>query len=436
VFHFASLRNRDFLIKERGTACLERPKNRLFQNVGHSYIFARKILLKPDRENNSWRWYVAVAAAFIVGLSIWYTSFLVDRLEESERNKVEIFKYSIQSLAKASMENLDEDITLQYEASVRAAEGIPMLLVDETGAISGAYNFSDSLTAEEQERWLEKIKKDGPEPIVNEDPFAGYAKYIYYTQSRTLQLLSYFPIIQVLLLTVFIGISYMGLRASRKEQQNRIWVGMAKETAHQLGTPISAIMAWLELLKGMQISDEEVVDILGELKNDVGRLELIADRFSKMGSQPELEQVDIRPSLHKIMEYMDKRAPKKVHFTYVPPADPIAVQINPPIFEWVIENLIRNALDALEGQGEITLDVIDLQKEVQIDLSDTGKGIPAKLHQKVFRPGFSTKKRGWGLGLSLAKRIVEEYHNGEIFVKKSIPGEGTTFSIVLPKALA
>lgn len=390
--------------------------------------------MKPYREHNNWRWYVAAAAAVIVGLSIWYTSFLVERLEESERNKVEIFKYSIQSLANAGSADLDQDITLQYEASVRAAEGIPMILVDETGAISGTYNFTDSLNEKEAERWLKKIKKNGPEPIVNEDPFAGYAKYIYYTQSRTLRLLSYFPIIQVLLLTVFIAISYMGLRASRKEQQNRIWVGMAKETAHQLGTPISAIMAWLELLNGMEIKDEEVVDILGELKNDLGRLELIADRFSKMGSQPELREVDIRPSLQKIVDYMNKRAPKKVRFHYNPPDQKIPVQINAPIFEWVIENLIRNSLDALEGKGDITLDVIDLDREVQIDLSDTGKGIPAKLHKQVFKPGFSTKKRGWGLGLSLAKRIVEEYHQGEIFVKKSAPGEGTTFSIVLPKA--
>ncbi|NBB89040.1 MAG: two-component sensor histidine kinase [Bacteroidetes bacterium] len=390
--------------------------------------------MKPYQKYNNWRWYVAVAAALIVGLSIWYTSFLVDRLKESERNKVEIFKYSIQSLAKASMDDLDKDITLQYEASIRAAEGIPMLLVDEVGNISGAYNFSDSLTEKEQKQWLKKIKQDGPEPIVNDDPYAGYAKYIYYTQSRTLQLLSYFPIIQVLLLTVFIGISYMGLRASRKEQQNRIWVGMAKETAHQLGTPISAIMAWLELLKGMEIKDDEVIDILGELKNDVGRLELIADRFSKMGSRPELQETDIRPSLQKIVSYMSKRAPKKVQFHYEAPDEAIRVRINPPVFEWVIENLIRNSLDALEGSGEIEIDVIDLKKEVQIDLSDTGKGISSKQHKQVFKPGYSTKKRGWGLGLSLAKRIVEEYHNGEIFVKRSSPGEGATFSIVLPKS--
>jgi signal transduction histidine kinase len=281
---------------------------------------------------------------------------------------------------------------------------------------------------------LKKIKALGPEPIVNNDPYAGYAKYIYYTQSRTLQWLSYFPIIQVLLLTVFIVISYIGLQASRKEQQNRIWVGMAKETAHQLGTPISAIMAWLELLKNMEVKDEEVVSILSELENDVGRLELIADRFSKVGSRPELQRTDLRHSLEKIMGYMQKRAPKKVSFSYQRPEQEIPVMMNAPILEWVIENLIRNALDALEGAGEITIDVIDLEREVQIDLADTGKGIPSHQHKDVFKPGFSTKKRGWGLGLSLAKRIIEDYHQGQIFVKKSAQGEGTTFCIVLPKA--
>jgi signal transduction histidine kinase len=390
--------------------------------------------LKVYRDYKKWRWYVAAAAAVIVGISIWYTSFLVERLEESERNKVEIFKYSVQSLAEAGTDDLDKDITLQFEASIRATEGIPMILVDEAGEISGSYNFRDSLSQKETERWLKKIKAQGPEPIVNNDPYAGYAKYIYYTQSRTLQWLSYFPIIQVLLLTVFIVISYIGLQASRKEQQNRIWVGMAKETAHQLGTPISAIMAWLELLKNMEVKDEEVVSILSELENDVGRLELIADRFSKVGSRPELQRTDLRHSLEKIMGYMQKRAPKKVSFSYQRPEQEIPVMMNAPILEWVIENLIRNALDALEGAGEITIDVIDLEREVQIDLADTGKGIPSHQHKDVFKPGFSTKKRGWGLGLSLAKRIIEDYHQGQIFVKKSAQGEGTTFCIVLPKA--
>lgn len=388
--------------------------------------------MKPFYRNKRWRLYVGLAGAAIVAVSLWYTNFLVDQLAESERNKVEIFKYSIQALANASLNNLDENISSQFEASQKIAEGIPIIMVDDAGNISGSYNFESELTEEQEERMLARIEAKGPPPIVNEDPNAGYAKYLYYTRSRTLRLLSYFPIIQILLLGVFIGISYLGLSASRKEEQNRIWVGMAKETAHQLGTPISAIIAWIELLKGLEVQEEEIKDIIEELSQDVHRLELIADRFSKIGSAPELLAVDLNLSVTKTVRYMERRAPKKVFFHYEPMGQTVPVRINPPIFEWVLENLIRNSLDAMEGKGDITIDVIDLGHEVQIDLVDTGKGIPANRHQKVFQPGFSTKKRGWGLGLSLAKRIIEQYHKGQIFVKKSALGEGTTFSIILP----
>lgn len=390
--------------------------------------------MKPFKSNKKWRIYVGIAGVIILAISLWYTSFLVDRLAESERNKIEIFKYSLQALTDVSTENLDEDINNQFETVLKVTEGIPILLVDETGSISGSYNFSDSLSAQEEERVLERIKEEGPEPIVSDNPYAGYAKYIYYTRSSTLKLLSYFPLIQILLLSVFVGISYMGFVAARKEQQNRIWVGMAKETAHQLGTPISAIIAWIELLKAMELKDAEVNDIIKELNKDVHRLELIADRFSKIGSAPELTEHDLNISVEKTFQYMKRRAPKKVEFTYDPAGGIIMVNINPPIFEWVLENLIRNSLDAIEGQGSIHLDVIDLDHEVQIDVHDSGKGIPPNKHQKIFEPGYSTKKRGWGLGLSLAKRIIERYHNGQIFVKRSEPEKGTIISIVLPKA--
>lgn len=391
-------------------------------------------LLKPFKSNKKWRIYVGIAGVIILAISLWYTSFLVDRLAESERNKIEIFKYSLQALTDVSTENLDEDINNQFETVLKVTEGIPILLVDETGSISGSYNFGDSLSTQEEERVLERIKEDGPEPIISDNPYAGYAKYIYYTRSKTLRLLSYFPIIQILLLSVFVGISYIGFVAARKEQQNRIWVGMAKETAHQLGTPISAIIAWIELLKAMELKDEEVNEIIKELNKDVHRLELIADRFSKIGSAPELIEHDLNVSVEKTYQYMKRRAPKKVEFTYDPAPGNIMVNINPPIFEWVLENLIRNSLDAIEGQGSIHLDVIDLEREVQIDVHDSGKGIPPNKHQKIFEPGYSTKKRGWGLGLSLAKRIIEQYHSGQIFVKRSEPEKGTVISVVLPKA--
>jgi signal transduction histidine kinase len=340
----------------------------------------------------------------------------------------------LQALVNVDNEDLDKDITNQTQAVWKVAEGIPIIMVDETGEISGAYNFGDSLSDKQLDKRLKNIKENGPEPIVNEDPYAGYAKYLYYSRSRTLKLLSYFPLIQILLLGVFVGISYFGFVAARKEQQNRIWVGMAKETAHQLGTPISAIIAWIELLKSMDIEDDEVKDILKELGKDVHRLELIADRFSKIGSAPELSPHNLNTSVEKSFDYMKRRAPKKVEFKYDAAPGPVMVKVNPPIFEWVLENLIRNALDAIEGKGIIKLDVIDLGHEVQIDVHDNGRGIPSNKHQRIFDPGYSTKKRGWGLGLSLAKRIIEQYHNGEIFVKKSEPGEGTVISIVLPKA--
>ena len=400
----------------------------IFTHEGNEHL-----LLKAYKSNKIWRVYVGIAGLIILGISLWYTSFLVDRLAESERNKVEIFKYSLQALTDVSTQNLDADIDNQFQTVLKATEGIPILLVDETGAVTGSYNFGDSLSQEEEQKVLERLEEEGPEPLVSDSPYAGYAKYIYYTRSKTLKLLSYFPIIQILLLAVFVGISYVGFVAARKEQQNRIWVGMAKETAHQLGTPISAIIAWIELLKAMDLKDEEVKDILKELGKDVHRLELIADRFSKIGSAPELMEHSLNSSVEKTYQYMKRRAPKKVEFSYDPPETEIIARINPPIFEWVLENLIRNSLDAIEGKGEIQLDVIGLEKEVQIDIHDSGKGIPANKHQQIFQPGYSTKKRGWGLGLSLAKRIIEQYHNGQIFVKKSEPDKGTIISIVLPR---
>ncbi|MEL7221639.1 MAG: HAMP domain-containing sensor histidine kinase, partial [Bacteroidota bacterium] len=227
------------------------------------------------------------------------------------------------------------------------------------------------------------------------------------------------------------------LNASRRSEQNRVWVGMAKETAHQLGTPISAILAWIEHLKLVRAEDAETMEIAGELRNDVQRLELIADRFSKIGSTPKLDQINVYEEINICKDYMQRRAPRKVSFDFPSLEEtPILVGINPPLFDWVIENLLRNALDAMDGKGEIAAEVYEDNTNVYIDISDTGKGIPAANFKRVFQPGFTTKKRGWGLGLSLTKRIIEDYHQGKIFVKKSEEGKGTTFTISLPKKSA
>ena len=211
---------------------------------------------------------------------------------------------------------------------------------------------------------------------------------------------------------------------------------MAKETAHQLGTPISAIVAWIEHLKLLREGDEETQEILGELRNDVSRLELIADRFSKIGSAPKLEPIDVYEELDKCRAYMQRRASRKIAFEFPAPGNQPAkpIRINPHLFDWVVENLLRNALDAMESSGKISAEVYDDADYIYIDISDTGKGIPAGKHKTVFQPGYTTKKRGWGLGLSLAKRIVEEYHSGKIFVKRSEEGQGTTFTIQMPKS--
>jgi len=242
-------------------------------------------------------------------------------------------------------------------------------------------------------------------------------------------------LVQVFLVAIFILLGYLVFSASRREEQNRVWAGMAKETAHQLGTPISAILGWIEMLKVDENISPDQLEIVGELTNDVDRLNLVADRFSKIGSEPKLENYDIYQLLEETKIYMEKRASRKVSFHFPQAqASETQVSVNKHLFVWVLENLLRNALDAMEGKGEISAAVNADPNNVVILLSDTGKGIPESKQKTVFKPGYSTKTRGWGLGLSLAKRIIEQYHNGKIFVKNSKLNEGTTFQINLPKA--
>ena len=232
----------------------------------------------------------------------------------------------------------------------------------------------------------------------------------------------------------FIALGYYLFNAARRGEQNRVWAGMAKETAHQLGTPISAIIAWIEFLKESNEERPDQLEVIGELRSDVERLELIADRFSKIGATPELEKANVYQLLGDIETYMKRRSPRKVTFDFPDPNQVQDVMVNQHLFSWVLENLIRNSLDALDGQGSISARIHEDVRSIIIDITDTGKGIPSSKHKEVFKPGFSTKKRGWGLGLSLAKRIIQEYHKGKIFVKSSKPNEGTTFTIQLPRA--
>lgn len=256
----------------------------------------------------------------------------------------------------------------------------------------------------------------------------GRKNIIYYMESPQLQALRYFPVMMFVIVGMFIVVAYLLFSTSRRSEQNLVWVGMAKETAHQLGTPLSSLIAWLEYLKMKGVNDE----MTQEIAQDVKRLEMITERFSKIGSQPKLNKQDVNAALEQAIEYINKRSPKTVQFVFQNKGK-LDVPLNIPLFAWVIENLCRNAVDAMDGTGRIAIEVADLQQYVYIDISDSGKGIPRSQQKTIFEPGFTTKKRGWGLGLSLAKRIIEQYHGGKIFVKRSEPGKGTTFRIVLNK---
>ena len=391
------------------------------------------------QRKSRWKIYLAVAGALIVLISTLYSTYLAQQLAKEERKKMEMhanaieenFKSNDVAFAIQSMcpDAPQQDVTFFWDV-IQSNTTIPVLLVDEMGQVVDARNYGeiDSLG---KERELKRFIREGVEPII---AYAG--QRLYYKESNLLTQLRYFPLLQFGLIGAFIIIGYLAFSSARKAQENRVWVGMAKETAHQLGTPISAIIGWIEHIKMIREEDEEMLEVAGELRNDVTRLELVADRFSKIGSEPELKTINVYDEIEKCRVYMERRAPRKVKFHFPDPnANPaINFNINPHLFDWVVENLLRNALDAMNGKGEITATIYEDKNDVFIDISDTGMGIPANKFKSVFNPGFTTKKRGWGLGLSLAKRIIEKYHTGKIFVKKSEENKGTTFTIQLPKS--
>ncbi len=383
------------------------------------------------RQNSRWKIYLAVVGVAIVLISIAYTSYLARKLAIIEENNTRFY-----AMAQEAMVDTDEeeeaycDLTLHSEI-LQSNTTIPAIVVNEQGGIDWAVNWGEGRDTSMAylQKQLTRFRDAGIDPIPS-----SFGTMIYFDESRILQQLRWFPVVQFLLIGAFILFGYLGFNAARRAEQNRVWVGMAKETAHQLGTPITAIVAWVEHLKQLRDDDEEAHEILNELRNDVHRLELIADRFSKIGSAPKLEPTNLYVELDKCRAYMEKRAPRKVKFEF-PAAEAgyAEVLINPPLFDWVIENLLRNALDAMEGKGTISANIHEDKDFAYVDITDTGKGIPHNKFKAVFRPGFTTKKRGWGLGLSLAKRIIEEYHRGRIFVKRSEEGRGTTYTISIPK---
>lgn len=379
------------------------------------------------KKRSYWKIILAVAGVAIIIITLLYSYHLASNLAKNEDKNARLYAIALRNYYQDN--DLDANFELEQEITLNNA--IPIIIESETGELEGA-NFGESRNNDQEylRSVIDRLEENGFEPIRG----GGYAKKIYYTRTRLYRLIQYYPFIQMLMVISFISFGYIAFGRSKKAEQNRVWAGMAKETAHQLGTPISAILAWLENLKMTTDGNEIQNEIIKELEHDVSRLELVADRFSKIGSKPELQKVNVISVLDEIKEYMARRSPRRMKFEFPDINDtPVYAHLNNHLFTWVMENLIRNSLDAMGNEGEIKAELSIDDEYVNIDLSDTGKGIPSNKFKTVFQPGFSTKKRGWGLGLSLVKRIIENYHEGKIFVKKSKINEGTTFTIRLPK---
>ena len=376
-------------------------------------------------KQSRWKIYLAAAGTLVMLLSLFYVNYLAKKLEATERTSVELFSKAQVALAKTG-NDINKDVTFELQAIEE--NKTPIIATDENDRVISGRNYGSSRDTNKiyLSKRLIKLKNQGIQPIRSE------LNNVYFENSVILRWLKFFPYIQMLLLLGFLTLGGIGFGASQREQQNRVWVGMAKETAHQLGTPIGAIVAWVENLKILSQYEPDKLELLDELRSDVTRLELIAERFSKIGSKPNLDKTNLNAQLDQCRDYMQKRASKKVKFDFPPLNDsPYYAMINAPLFDWVMENLIRNSLDAMDGTGTIKAEIYRDDDQVCIDLSDTGKGMPSGQFKQVFEPGFTTKKRGWGLGLSLAKRIIENYHKGKIYVKRSTIGSGTTFTVKL-----
>lgn len=387
-----------------------------------------------------------IAAGCVVAFFLYASDRLIDDLAVQERERMEIWADATKEIvastavgageAGAASINTDIDFLLSI---IERNTTIPVLLTDDDGNILQYRNFNlpdavdDPLALSERN---EKFLKDKAKSLASETNVIdiniapGLDQHLYYEDSTLLKRLSYYPYIQLAVMIAFIAIVYFGVLSSKKAEQNKVWVGLSKETAHQLGTPISSLMAWVELLPDMGVD----ADTVGEMNKDVQRLSTIASRFSKIGSVPQMAPADINAAVGKASAYMATRISGRISLSVDAWEGEMMSLACEPLFEWVMENLIKNAVDAMEGHGAISVATFVEKGANVIEISDTGKGISRKNFSNVFKPGYTTKKRGWGLGLTLAKRIIEEYHRGRIFVKHSVPGQGTTFRIELPEA--
>lgn len=378
----------------------------------------------------NWRSLLTLVAIFIVSGTIFYSDYLAKKIAREEKQKVESWVE-----AQRTIMNATEQTNLNLATKISTEnDDIPIIETTENDSITNNYlNLDSTLVATDKKYLPQKLKafkKLHPpiELVISEKPYV--ANRYYYGESRLQKEVRYYPMVQLCIIALFIIITIVSQRSRYQNAQNQVWVGLAKETAHQLGTPVTSLEGWIEVLKDTPGTE----NIVAEIEKDVNRLKLISDRFGKIGSIPKLEERNLVDQVQSMIDYIKKRASGKVQFNLDSHREAnIPALISPPLFDWVVENLLKNSLDAIEGKGKISISIHDEASSVIIDVSDTGKGISKKNAANVFKPGFTTKKRGWGLGLTLTKRIIDQYHHGQIFIKYSEPGKGTTFRIILNK---
>ena len=387
--------------------------------------------MNPYENKKRWKYLLLTFAVIIAASSLWYTNFLVEGISRSERTKAEIWSETLKKMFET-----DNDEMMDYLFTVNDSLVVPAIVTDEKDSIVTytALNKSKTNYKIETDKKYDpeyfnrqlKIMKSQHEPI--EIQMSGQKKYVYYKDSDLLNQLRVFPYIQLTVIALFLLIAYTTFNSSRRVEQNQVWVGLAKETAHQLGTPISALMAWIELFKDKFNAEEDPLVL--QMENDVKRLEIVADRFSKIGSMPILTSHLVYNTINDFIDYFKVRVSNQITFEITGDMQQEAL-LNIPLFDWVIENILKNAVNAISGTGKISVNITEnlVKEQIFVDITDTGKGIPKSKFDAIFQPGFTTRKRGWGLGLSLTKRIIENYHQGQVFVKES--EIGTTFGVAI-----
>ncbi|MDE5607309.1 MAG: ATP-binding protein [Muribaculaceae bacterium] len=393
-------------------------------------------------------WVILAVAVAMVGLFLLVSSRLVRDLTVQERERMEVWASATREMAKVTTAAMESESLAEAEPDIEfllsiltSNHTIPVILADADGNILDQRNFDlpdpiDTLApydlSVQNLRFLEKRLASLAESanVITIDIPGGTTQYVYYEESSLLKRLGYYPYVQLLVMLAFIAVVYYALNSTKRAEQNKVWVGLSKETAHQLGTPISSLMAWMELLQQLGVDPETV----GEMNKDVNRLSTIASRFSKIGSRPVMEAADLNTIVAHAAAYMATRISSRIKLTVNTSETPIPVEMSAPLFEWVMENLIKNAVDAMDGSGSITVTVSADSHCGIVSVADTGKGIHRKNYKTIFNPGYTTKTRGWGLGLALARRIIDQYHRGHICVAESEIGKGTTFRIELPLA--